>query len=57
MKKQIKFNVENSDFNIYDFQNHAIERNLTRKIKGGCGCPFSKITFREVVDQDGTVVN
>ncbi len=52
MKKQIKFNAGNSDFNVCDFENHALERNLTNKIKGG----FSEVTFREVVDEDGTVV-
>jgi len=44
MKKKIKFNLENSGFNINDFQNHAIERNLTNKINGG----FPEVTFAEM---------
>ncbi len=49
MKKKIKFNLENNAFNINDFHNHAIERNLTNKIKGG----FPEVTFGELVDQCG----
>ncbi len=46
MKKKIKFNLESNEFNINDFHNHAIERNLTNKIKGG----FPEVTFAELVD-------